>query len=176
MLNSTSSKYECSVTEEMSDKDFIQIVTKATVPFCQRFGLLITSTDGSDPIQRIQFENNNIAIRLLYGPPEFHVELSIGNKTAQPTNRLSLGELYTHASVREWMQENMPKGSEGERIPIEVAWYFHFLTQFSTCIFKENRDFIKQKNDTVKKGWRGTRITAAVFSGKALCEPLTPVM
>ncbi len=90
------------------------------------------------PVSRTKVSNGLVTIELLYGPPEFHVELFLNYLE----HRLRFADLFRDPNIKEWATNNQMKGEKS--IEAEVSWYSKFLADACTDVFSNPKLFFSR--------------------------------
>lgn len=109
---------------------FIEYIDKAESMLLSEFNVSNKSVEDDGVLARVSFDVGNGIVEFLYGPPEFHVEIFISvNDGNDVLTRYDLAKLMTNNDVKNWVIENRPDMSHGNRVKAEVDWFILLLKE-----------------------------------------------
>jgi hypothetical protein len=113
-----------------------------------RWGLAKPSVCSDYPIESAaRLTKGVLEIDFLYGPPEFHVEFALRDKTASNQHAVGLGDLFGDTSIRQWCEAHSPRASitivdNRRTITEQVNWYCHLLEETCGPLFTDPSSFM----------------------------------
>jgi hypothetical protein len=127
----------------INPSEFNDLVKKYSETLRKRYALAFKPSADKQPIFCATLENDQIGIRMLYGPPEFHVELGLTNKS--DGKRYSLGDLAQLSSVSNWLKAFTPN-SNLSSVEAEIDWLCQFLEAFGDKLFLKDKVLLDELN------------------------------
>jgi hypothetical protein len=134
---------------------FLQAVTAAAscVDLVTKHNLVMTYHGKSIP-EVIRYDRTNVGIKFWYGPPEYHVEMSLIKKSANGEEReYLLSDLFAIPQISEWMMENRlvtRQKSKLLELTDAINWYCTLLDTCCADVFKKYIE-IFEKIDKAKE-------------------------
>lgn len=87
----------------------------------------------------IRYDRVDMAIKFTFGPPEYHVEMSLINKTGESGEReYRLSDLIYISEIDEWMRRNRLVTTKENQLRDEIVWYCRLLKTFIFNASKAN--------------------------------------
>ena len=109
---------------------FIECIDKAEKQLSSEFNIANKKVGIDGYVTRISYSFGKGLIEFLCGPPEYHAEIFISVKGAgKNSERYDLTKLMSISHLRNWVAQNKPDMSHGDKIRAEVDWYVLLLKE-----------------------------------------------
>ncbi len=116
---------------------------KRSSGLCKKYNLQFLPTDDSDPVLCVILENNHIQLRFLYGPPEFHIELALTDKSSNENDKYSLLDLAKVPRIMNWLKEYVAD-NQSTKPEAEVNWLCSLLEEFGDELLCETKPLLQE--------------------------------
>lgn len=93
----------------------------------------------------VRLSSHELVIDFLYGPPEFHIEMALRDPVRPDGRAVSLGDLFSVPSVRQWAESHRLTSATGKpSITYELEWHCKLLVDTCGELFTSPAEFLQR--------------------------------